>query len=325
MGRKADPRAHQTCLFAIIWNISAPLPGAEQNGFCRKGRMDVLGNSAFGVVGGDQRQIYLARSIARDGYPVYISCLEQGEGIEELPSLELERLPEACGTVILPLPVTRDGKYLNTALSQRKVPLDDGFASLFLGKQVYGGMMEKLYRSSQVWDGICARDYYDREELTMGNAFLTAEGALGVAIGEYSGALNGSHCLVTGFGRIGKVLCLALKGLGAQVDCCARKAGDLTAIRAIGCRPLQYREVRDAYDVVFNTVPAQVLGAQQLSRQRPDTLIIELASQPGGVDLEAAKRLGLRVKDEPSIPGRMSPKTSGELVKEAVYNMMEEA
>lgn len=281
-------------------------------------------NNAFGILGGDQRQLYLARSIAADGYPVYISCLEEGEGAEKLPSVELEELPSRCSTVILPLPATRDGKYLNTALSRKKVPLDDRFAALFLTKTVYGGMMEKLFESSEVWESVTAYDYYAREELMVGNAFLTAEGAVGVAIQEYEGALNGSRCLVTGFGRIGKALCLALRGLGAQVDCCARKSQDLTAIRALGCRPLQYREIREAYDVVFNTVPARVLTAQPLSRQRPGTLILELASRPGGVDLEAARRLGLRVKDVPSIPGRMSPKTSGELIKETVYNMMEE-
>ncbi len=158
----------------------------------------------------------------------------------------------------------------------------------------------------------------------VGNAFLTAEGAVGMAIQEYEGAVNGSRCLVTGFGRIGKALCLDLKGLGAAVDCCARKSQDLTAIRALGCRPLRYREAGGGYDLIFNTVPARVLTAQLLSRQRPDALIIELASRPGGVDLEAAARLGLRVREAPSLPGRMSPRTSGELIKETVYNMMEE-
>ena len=45
---------------------------------------------------------------------------------------------------------------------------------------------------------------------------------------------------------------------------------------------------------------------------------------PGGVDIEAAKRLGIRVVNGQSLPGRVSPKTSGEFIKEAIYNMMEE-
>lgn len=285
----------------------------------------MMQSSAFGILGGDRRQIYLARSIAADGYPVYISCLENCEEAEGLAAVEPEELAARCTTIILPLPATRDGKYLNTALSERKIHLNDDFAAMLIGKNVYGGMMEKLYGSSEVWGSVCAYDYYAREELMVGNAFLTAEGAVGVAIGEYEGALNGSRCLVTGFGRIGKALCLALRGLGAQVDCCARKARDLTAVRAMGCRALQYREVSEAYDVIFNTVPAKVLSARQLSRQRSDTLIIELASSPGGVDLEAAARLNIRVLNLPSVPGRMSPKTSGELIKETVYNMMEES
>lgn len=281
-------------------------------------------SNAIGVLGGDRRQLYLARSIAADGYPVYISRLELGEEEEDPVSLEPEELAKRCRVILLPLPATRDGAFLNAPLSGKELPLDDGFASLFLGKTVYGGMMEKLYATSELWGSVEAYDYYAREELTVGNAFLTAEAALGLAIGEYEGALGGSRCLVTGFGRIGRALCSFLKGLGARVDCCARKAEDLTEIGAMGLRPLQYRELKEPYDLIFNTVPARVLGAQQLSHQRRDTLIIELASQPGGLDLEAAHRLGLRVKSAPSLPGKMSPKAAGELIKETVYNMMEE-
>lgn len=281
-------------------------------------------HSTFGIVGGDARQVYLARSLAKDGYPVYVSCLEQAEKLGDLPCVPLRELPEKCGVIVFPLPVTRDGRLLNTPFSESRVVLDDDFAALFAGKTVYGGLMEKLYRSSELWANVDAHDYYSREELMVGNAFLTAEGAVGLAIQEFDGALNGSRCLVTGFGRIGKALCLALRGLGARVDCCARKAQDLTAIRAIGCKPLPYKSISRAYDVIFNTVPAKVLTGPALSRQNEETLIIELASLPGGVDMEAARRLHLQVVNGQSIPGRVSPKTSGELIKEAIYNMMEE-
>ncbi len=281
-------------------------------------------NSVFGILGGDQRQIYLARSIAADGCQVWVSGLEKGTGTEGLPAVGLQELVEKCSVVILPLPVTRNGKTLNAPFSAKEIVLDDDFVSLFVSKSVYGGMMEKLYASSEVWGSVSSYDYYSREELMVGNAFLTAEGAIGMAIREYEGALNSSRCLVTGFGRIGKALCLMLKGLGAQTDCCARSAADLTAIRALGCGALRYRELNGPYDVVFNTVPAQVLPAKVLARQRPDTLLLELASHPGGIDLEAARRLKLRVLDAPSLPGRMSPRAAGELIKETIYHMIEE-
>lgn len=281
--------------------------------------------TVFGILGGDQRQIYLARSMAEDGYEGYVSCLENAAGIDGLAQLGLHQLIGQCDTIILPLPATRDGRYLNTPLSNLEVWLDDDFARLFLGKRVFGGMLSKLEATSPLWKGIDCQDYYSREELVTGNAYLTAEGAIGLAIQESEGTLGGARCLVTGFGRIGKALCPMLKGMGAQVFCAARKSADLTAIRAIGAHPLRYSEISQPFDLILNTVPARVIEAEALKQQRRDTLIMELASAPGGIDLEAAGSLGLRILAAQSLPGRMSPKASGELIKETVYHMLEES
>lgn len=281
--------------------------------------------SKVGIVGGDNRQLYLARSMQEDGYEVYVSCLENAPNPSGLAQVGLHHLAARCQTVIFPLPVTRDGRYLNTPLSNLEIWLDDDFARLFIGKQVFGGMMGKLTATSDLWREADCRDYYAREELVTGNAFLTAEGAVGLAIQEYAGGLGGSRCLVTGFGRIGKALCGMLKGMGARVCCAARKASDLAAIRAIGCDPLEYRQLAQPFDLIFNTVPARVLGEEALACQRPDTLLIELASTPGGIDLEAAGSLGLRVLAAPSLPGKMSPKAAAELMKESIYHILDEA
>lgn len=276
----------------------------------------------FGVVGGDMRQVYLARGIAGDGFPVVCSCLEKGEGVPG--PVGLEELCRKADVVILPLPASRDGACLNAPLAAEPVGLDEDFARLFAGKRVLGGMTGRLRASADAWERADLQDYYEREELLIGNAVLTAEGAIGAAIAGHPGSLNGGRCLVTGFGRIGKALCLGLRGLGAHVDCAARKARDRTAIEALGCRALRYEEIGGGYDLVFNTVPHRVLEAPALAKQSPGCLLLELASAPGGIDLEAAARLGLRVQQEPSLPGRMSPKTAAELIKKTVYNMLEE-
>lgn len=44
--------------------------------------------------------------------------------------------------------------------------------------------MEKLFAASELWESIRTYDYYTREELMVGNAFLTAEAAVGLAIGR---------------------------------------------------------------------------------------------------------------------------------------------
>ncbi len=280
------------------------------------------GNKTIGVLGGDRRQAYLARALAEEGWPVLASRMEGCPEAQGLEQAEPEELCGRCGAVVLPLPATRDGKVLFAPFAKEPVALTEGFAALFKGKRVLGGMLGPLLATSPLWGQADCQDYYEREELLVGNAVLTAEGAVGAAVESWEGAINGSRCLVTGFGRIGKALCLALRGLGARVDCCARKPKDRTAIRALGCGAPCYEEIGGGYDLIFNTVPAQVLGRRELERQQPGALLFELASSPGGIDLEAAEKLGLRVLPQPGLPGRKSPKAAGELIKEAVCNMM---
>lgn len=283
-----------------------------------------------GVIGGDRRQLYLARALRADGFLCYtVGCSEPAAAAalffeEEAASCTLEELVSRCDSFIFPLPASRDGLTLNAPLADEKILLDDDFAALFAGKTVYAGMPGKLLRSSPLWERADVRDYYLREDLLVGNAFLTAEGAVALAITEHPGSLGGSRCLVTGFGRIGKALCVMLRGLGARVDCCARRSEQLTAIRALGCQPLEYGGIADEYEVIFNTVPTPVLGEAALARQGKDTLLLELASAPGGFDLPAAERLGLTIVNAPGLPGRMSPKAAGLLLKDTILKMMEE-
>jgi len=276
----------------------------------------------FGVVGGDMRQVYLARAIAADGFPVAVSGLEKADN---LPGpVGMEELCRAADVILLPLPASRDGITLNAPLAAEPILLSEEFAGLFAGKRVLGGMVGKLIGSADGWARVELQDYYQREELLVGNAVLTAEGAVGAAIAGHPGSINGGRCLVTGFGRIGKALCLALRGMGAHVDCAARKAHDLAAIEALGCGAVRYGEIGGGYDLIFNTVPHIVLEAPALAKQDPGCLLLELASSPGGIDLEAAGRLGLRVQQEPSLPGRASPEAAAKRIKETVYNMLEE-
>jgi len=281
-------------------------------------------STVFGIIGGDERQIYLAKSIRDDGHSVLIGSLEKADISCEFENISLDELSKRCTDFILPLPITRDGKILNAPFSEKKISLDDSFARLFSSRKIYGGIIDKIYQTSLQWKNNNLVDYYDCEELIFGNAMLTAEGAVAIAIKEFEGALCGSSCLITGYGRIGKALCRMLHSLGVKVDCTARKNIDLLGIKTLGCTPLRYDEILKSYDIIFNTVPNIVLKTSQLSKQSKNTLIIELASSPGGVDRHTAEKMGIKIIDAQSLPGRFSPKASGEFIKEAIYNIMEE-
>lgn len=267
---------------------------------------------------------YLAQSIAADGYPVCVCGLEKLGTCRGAAECDLPQLAAKSSVILLPLPATKDGLFLNAPYAENEIRLDDDFARLFMHKTVCGGMLQRLTVSSSLWREIEPEDYYRREELAVGNAIPTAEGAVGIAIREYPGTINGAKCLITGFGRIGKNLAIILRGMGAEVFCAARKKADLMQMRAFGVQPLTYREISRRFDLIFNTVPAKVLTSPVLMQQTRDTLIIELASAPGGTDLKRAEELHLHVIDAPSLPGRVAPKTAAEYIKEAVYNILEE-
>ena len=271
-----------------------------------------------GIIGGDRRQVYLARALGREGFEVAAA----GLGLPGEPTLE-EALAQS-GRVVLPLPATRDGRTLNAPLAGAPIPLDDGFAARFTGKDVYAGGAAALAASSPRWALARLRDYYAREELLTGNAALTAEAALGLAITRAPGTLAGARCLVAGFGRIGGALCPSLRALGARVSCAARRPEAFAALRAMGCEPLGFSDLARPFDLIFNTVPAPVISEAVLSRQPPWALLMELASAPGGFDRPAAQRLGLPILDAPGLPGRLSPQAAGELLKETLILMFKE-
>lgn len=282
--------------------------------------------NSFGVLGGDKRQVALAESIASDGYTVYACGFDSIDFIGDVKKAELYETADKCENIVLPLPVTVDGVHLNTVYSENSIELNDSFADLMRDKLVFGGMMGRLYPTSDKWDLIETYDYYTREEFAVHNAVPTAEGAIETAMREYPGTINGSRCLVVGYGRIGKILSRMLKGIGATVTVSARKKSDIAWIEAMGYTSKLTQNIceKEQYDIIFNTVPALIFNRRLLSKMRSKPLIIDLASMPGGVDFDAAKKFGINTIHALSLPGKVAPKSAGEIIKNTIYNMMEE-
>lgn len=280
--------------------------------------------TVFGVLGGDKRQLYLARSVLKDGFLCFISGMEKLPEAAGLPSLPPKELAEKCDVIILPLPATLDGKTLNAPYSSEVIVLDDGFVSAMENKLIYGGMVSRLIQSSELWSRMALEDYWLREDFALLNAIPTAEGALALAVTNFPGMLCGAKCLVTGWGRIGSILARLLRAVGAKVYVAERKAEKRAMVRSSGCEALSFEEIKQPFDIIFNTVPGKVIGREVLLSQDKNCLIIELASKPGGVDKEMAKALGIIPVDGSSLPGRFSPGSAGEFIKEAVYSMLEE-
>lgn len=281
---------------------------------------------SFAVIGGDKRQIAMAESILSDGYNVYASGFDKIELKRGIVKTNVKESIANCKYVILPLPVLTKNSYLNAPYSNEKIKVDDNFAEYMYGKKVFCGMAEKLKATSDVWNDINLYDYSKREEFAVNNAVPTAEGAIEIAMHEYPGTINGSRCLVAGFGRIGKVLCDMLNGLGAKVTVTARKPKDLAWINILGYEAILTSNICNTskYNLIFNTIPSMIFDAHTLARSAQDAIVIDLASYPGGVDFDSAKRLRINAVSALSLPGKVAPRAAGEIIKNTVYNMIEE-
>jgi len=168
-------------------------------------------------------------------------------------------------------------------------------------------------------------DLMKREELAVLNTIATAEGTISEAILNTNKILHGSKVLILGFGRIGKVLARKLVGLSAIVTCAARKDEDFAWIKAYGFNQTNINKIGanlGEYDIIINTVPQIILNEDNLKYVKKDCLLIDLASNPGGIDKKEVKKENLKLVWALALPGKIAPITSAEFIKETIYNII---
>lgn len=282
--------------------------------------------SSIGIVGGDLRIVELAKMLSNDNYKVYTYGMEKARIQNAIYTKKLEDCITQSDIVIGPLPLSGNGIEVSAPFSNEKILLEDLMNKLS-GKTFIAGSIRPEVMELAQKKHVNILDIVKREELAVLNAVSTAEGALQLAISETSKNLHGNKVLVMGFGRIGKVLSKMLDGIGAKVSCEARKNTDLAWIKAYGYEPINLIDIQEhlgEFDLIFNTIPYTILNRENLQLVKSDALIIDLASAPGGIDRNAAKDLKRRFIWALSLPGKVSPVTSAEFMKETLYNMFKE-
>jgi dipicolinate synthase subunit A len=276
------------------------------------------------VIGGDKRQLYLARSLQEEGYLVYLSGFDS---LKEFSNCCLCTVEEALGIadiVILPVPCLRADGALNAPYAVQTILFSEKEIKLMARKPVFTAFSGKLIKRYPQLKGARIYDYAVRDDFAVRNAVPTAEGALEIAMNSFEGTISGSRVLVTGYGRVGKALVSLLTAVGAQVTAAARKSSDRAAIESVGAESTDFDNLGSGYDLVFNTVPAMIFDESRLSQLNRDALLFDLASLPGGVDFDASEKLGIDARRALALPGKCAPKTAGEIIKTTVFEIIKE-
>ncbi len=287
-------------------------------------------NKTFTIIGGDLRIIKLAKILAEDNNEVYVYGLENVEELKEIKNIIFcEKLQDAVKQseiIIGPIPFSSDGININTPFSNKKISIRELMHNINAKILIAGNILPEVYDLAND-EYIEIIDIMKREELAVLNTIATAEGAIEIAIANTNKIIHGSQILILGFGRIGKVLARKLAGLSAKVTCAARKDEDLAWIRAYGHMETNINTLGqnlEKYDIIMNTVPHTILTEERLKYVKQDCLLIDLASNPGGIDKKVAKERNLKLVWALALPGKVAPTTTAEFLKDTIFNVLKE-
>ena len=282
------------------------------------------------VIGGDLRMVKLVEMLAKDDFEVYTYALEKAESISKMKNviqkISIQEALKDTKVVIGPIPLSSNNISINTPFSEENITIDKLAQVLEEKIFIAGNIKSELYEYTK-GKNVQIIDLLNREELVVLNTISTAEGAIHIEIEETNSTIHGSNVLVMGYGRVGKIVAHMLKGIGANVYCEARKNVDLAWIKAYGYVPVRLNELNGTlqnYDIVINTIPSMVLDEKRLQYLKKECLIIDLASNPGGVDRTTSKKLGIKTIWALSLPGKVAPLTSAEFIRDTIYNILKE-
>ena len=283
------------------------------------------------VLGGDIRMNFAARKLVELGYDVR----EWGRNRDDdaiVFSKQAEEWFSDVDALMFPLPTSFDGTHMWTPLREigDDLRMETFFRSAANKLWLVGRLNESLsLRIKQ--EGIDCIDYFESEILQLKNALPTAQGAIEIAMRELPIVLDGAKVAVIGYGRIGEVLSHKLKVLGANVTVYARRQESCIRAEIFGCNSKQIIQSSRGdgifnFDtntrVIFNTVPSRLFTRSVLQSLPKECLIIDLASAPGGIEMNAANELGIRFIWATALPGKCAPESAGIILGETVHSIL---
>jgi len=257
------------------------------------------------IIGGDTRLIKVKSKLEQSGYQV------DSLGLIENDTAELS----TSRVIVLPVPTTKDGIYVNAPLTNKKISLE------FIEENINNDQL--ILSCNYLFSKRKCIDYNSLDSYALLNSVPTAEGAIKIAIENTPFTLWKSKVLVIGYGRVGRVLAHRLRALGSYVTVSARKTADFAATEAFGYESIDTGNINSSpldYDIIFNTVDAEVINRESLKNTRCRCMI-DLSSK-GGFDLRIAKESGITAIKAPGLPGIVAPKTAGEILAKTILDLI---
>lgn len=265
-------------------------------------------------IGGDNRNYTVSKMLSKK-YNIYTYGLKDStKGILECISLS--------EYIILPIPFSTDDENIYAPQYDSTIKINGLIENLF-EKTIVGGKINEKYIKKLEHNGCKVIDITKSNEFIQKNAIPTAEGVIKLIIENTDFTIDGSRIAVLGFGNVGKKISELLHNLNADIFSYDIKKQEVANIASCGYNVLNdFNKEISKMDVIVNTVPEQILNEEKLKYISKKTLIIDVASIPGGVDYDYSKENGYNVIHALGLPGKIAPKTSAKYVKDILENLI---
>jgi dipicolinate synthase subunit A len=284
----------------------------------------MLTGTQIAVIGGDNRQLEMIKIFIDHDASVQLIGFDQFE--TDFAGVTYSKLHtddfRNVDAIVLPVAGIQQDGGVESIFTDEKIQLGlKHFQQLSKKPYIYTGIASNMLRSWCEQAELKLVELLDRDDVAIYNSIPTVEGAIMLAIQQTDFTIHGSKCVVLGLGRVGLSMAKALKGLGANVEVGVRRNEHFARAYELGLAPFYMNDlesiVKDA-DIIFNTVPAMILTADMIVQVPKTSLIIDLASKPGGTDFRFADKRGIKSILALGLPGKVAAKTAGRILANCI-------
>ena len=249
-----------------------------------------------------------------------LAALMEGERASYVWAEDSKR-KEACEKIyVLPTPITKLDKnhLIKEKLKQELIKMgsrDD------IKLKVFGGAINQEWKCFFESYEIPFLDFMKLPEVVEGNGWITAEATIAEVLQESEYSICGQRVLITGYGCCGEKIAKLFAKLGARVIVAARREAVREQIVKDGFIAIGFDDMKKHLidiSTVINTVPSLVITDECIRTMPSGSLIVDIASHPGGTDFGAAKKYGITAKLALGLPGIYTTSSSAMLLKNAI-------
>ena len=148
---------------------------------------------------------------------------------------------------------------------------------------------------------------------------------MGYIIFNTDTSLKNMPALIVGYGRVGKALAKVFDDNHMEVSIATNDKNEFALSSIYSKKVFAVNDLEakvKGYKAIINTVPKLVIDSKVIKNVDKDCFILDLASNPGGVDFDYARERNLNVIHATSVPAAASPKAAALILKEAILERL---